>query len=85
LRLRSRVLHGHADSARSMPQRYRGCHFVNILTTWAGRARKSFLEVGLADAEVQHPFSLRMLRHHDRLKGKKRTTGTTALGQIFFK
>ena len=50
-----------------MPERYRGCHLVNILAAWAGRARKSFLEIGLANAKLLYPFPPRMLRHHNVL------------------
>ena len=62
LRLGTRILHGHADSTWPVPQRYRGGNFVYVLPARTAGARKSFLKIGLTNADPRHAI-LDLLLH----------------------
>jgi hypothetical protein len=62
-RLRPRILRGHADSARPMPQRHRGCDFVHVLTARSTGPRKRLFKIDLAQTEPRHSLRDRVSCH----------------------
>jgi hypothetical protein len=62
-RLRSRILDGHADSARPMSQRHCGRNFVYVLTARTARASERFLKIDFAHAQARHSLNERISCH----------------------
>ena len=84
LRLRARVLHGHANSRGAMPQRYGGRNLVYILTTRAAGTRETLFEIRFANIQARHLPVDRCLHIHAAADGRTRT-GTGRLSPTDFK